>query len=74
MTKPATVAEEALELARWLGDGQALLARLEESYEELRQVGEVISLEGEPVTVSPENYSFIGELIREAVKHFGRMP
>ena len=72
--RPVRLPPDKDKLARWQGDHAALLARLQESYEELRQVGEVISLEGEPVTVSPENYSFIGELISEAVEHFGRMP
>ena len=53
-----TVAEEALELAQWLGDGQGILARLQELYEK------------EPTS----NQFLVGRLIREAVEHFGRMP
>ena len=53
-----TVAEEARELAQWLGTGQGILARLQELYEK------------EPTS----NQFLVGRLIREAVKHFGEMP
>ena len=66
MVKPATVAEEALELAQWLGTGQALLARLQETY------GAMWLLED--VGASGKMARDVGVLIREAVEHFGRMP
>ena len=69
-----TKTDNALELAQWLGTGQALLARLQELFGELWRVADVVSLEGQPFAVSPENYSFVGQLIREAVEHFGEMP
>ena len=65
-----TVAEEALELAQWLGTGQALLARLQESYAELRLLQDVA---GSRVGSDGLRQS-VGILIREAVEHFGRMP
>ena len=63
-----TVAEEALEVAQWLGTGQALLARLQETYGEQRLLTEV---EGDS---SPRLTVLVGQLIRAAVEHFGRMP
>ena len=69
MTKPATVAEEALELAQWLGTGQALLARLQEMFEELWLQRDLDQKKGEG-----RRHRMVGQLIREAVEHFGRMP
>ena len=67
MTKPATVAEEALEVARWLGDGQGILARLQENYEAMWRLGEL-------KRQRYEQRELVSQLIREAVEHFGRMP
>ena len=69
MVKPATVAEEALELAQWLGDGQGLLARLQELYGEMWLIEEV-SIGGPSLKMAQS----VGQLIREAVEHFRRMP
>ena len=66
-----TVAEEALELAQWLGTGQALLARLQESFGNLSLLNEL----GEGTHGQRHKRSrMVGQLIREAVEHFGRMP
>ena len=64
-----TVAEEALELAQWLGDGQGILARLQEMFEELWLQQDLGQKKGEG-----GRQRLVGQLIREAVKHFGRMP
>ena len=69
MTKPATVAEEALELAQWLGTGQALLARLQETYGELW-----LCLDMDEPKVAAPLRPIVGALIRETVEHFERMP
>ena len=69
MVKPATVAEEALELARWLGTGQGLRARLRETHEYQRRLNSTMRF-GESTEIS----LMVSELIREAVEHFGRMP
>ena len=71
MTKPATVAEEALEVAQWLGTGQALLARLQELHTALWLMTDVGIASEKELT---RNRSRVSQLIREAVKHFGRMP
>ena len=65
-----TKTDNALELAQWLGTGQALLARLQESYGELRLLQDVA---GSQVGSDGLRQS-VGALIREAVEHFGEMP
>ena len=67
-----TVAEEALELAQWLGTGQALLARLQETYGIELLASDV--LEDSAVALPIERYRLVGLLIRKAVEHFARMP
>ena len=67
-----TVAEEALELAQWLGTGQALLARLQEAHSWTSSVGDV--LPPGQVAITGDSYRLASRLIREAVEHFGRMP
>ena len=62
-----TVAEEALELAQWLGTGQALLARLQENYGAMWLLGDLMQQRY-------EQRELVGQLIGEAVEHFGRMP
>ena len=69
MTKPATVAEEALELAQWLGDGQGILARLQELFGELWLQRDLDQKRGEG-----RRHRMVGQLIGEAVEHFKRMP
>ena len=66
-----TVAEEALELAQWLGTGQGLLARLQESFGKLSELN---ALGEETHGQRHKRSRMVGHLIREAVKHFGRMP
>ena len=73
--KPATVAEEALEVAQWLGTGQALLARLQEMFGELWELEDIEHLPDQhPVRLQTELHQSVGQLIGEAVEHFGRMP
>ena len=67
-----TVAEEALELAQWLGTGQALLARLEESFGNLWLIKDALRREDD--TESNIEHYEVGKIIRAAVEHFGRMP
>ena len=73
MSEPTTktVAEEALEVAQWLGTGQALLARLQETYGEF-----CVGVDAGVLTEGQKHRDsrFIGQLIRETVEHFGRMP
>ena len=69
MVKPATVVEEALALAQWLGDGQGILARLQEMFGELWKQRDLDQKKGEG-----RRHRMVGQLIREAVEHFGRMP
>ena len=64
-----TVAEEALEVAQWLGDGQGVLARLQETHGYQRLLNDTMRF-GE----SQEHSLMVSALIREAVEHFGRMP
>ena len=66
-----TVAEEALELAQWLGTGQALLARLQEIHAALWLITDVGVADEKELT---RRRNFVGQLIREAVEHFRRMP
>ena len=65
-----TVAEEALELAQWLGDGQGILARLQEMYGNMWLLRDAMK----PFQPSVGDLQMVGQLIREAVEHFGRMP
>ena len=67
MVKPATVAKEALELAQWLGDGQGLLARLQENYDAMWRLGE---LKRERY----EQRELVHKLIRRAVEHMKELP
>ena len=64
-----TKTDNALELAQWLGDGQGLLARLQEMYGYQRLLNDTMRF-GE----SQEHSLMVSQLIREAVEHFGRMP
>ena len=66
-----TVTEEALEVARWLGTGQALLARLQELESALWLMTDVGITSEKELT---HTRSRVGQLIGEAVKHFGEMP
>ena len=66
-----TVAAEALELAQWLGTGQALLARLQEMFAALWLRTDMGIADEKALT---SNRLLVGILIREAVEHFGRMP
>ena len=66
-----TQTDSALELAQWLGTGQALLARLQETHANLWLMTDV-GIAGEKELTS--NRLLCGNLIREAVEHFGRMP
>ena len=66
-----TKTDNALELAQWLGDGQGLLASLQELYGELWLKRDIVLMAKRQT--SPE-IRLIGQLIREAVEHFGKMP
>ncbi|KKM95364.1 hypothetical protein LCGC14_1188880 [marine sediment metagenome] len=55
-------------LARWLGDGQALLARLQESFGELFLLQDVTQLSALGLHRS------VAELIRVAREHFQELP
>ena len=66
-----TQTDSALELARWLGTGQALLARLQELHTALWLMTDVGIASEKELT---RNRSRVSQLIREAVEHFGRMP
>ena len=66
-----TQTKNALELARWLGDGQGLLARLQEMYGNLSELN---ALGEETHGQRHKRSRMVGQLIREAVEHFGRMP
>ena len=72
MVKSATVAEEALELAQWLGTGQALLARLQEMFGELWMANDVLGVG--PKVLPAEDFLQVHKLISATVEHFGRMP
>ena len=64
-----TKTDSALELARWLGTGQALLARLQETYSELWLLRDLDQKKGEG-----RRHRMVAQLIGEAVEHFKRMP
>ena len=72
MVKPATVAEEALEVARWLGTGQALLARLQETFGMLWMANDVLGVG--PKVLPGEDFLQVAKLIGGTVEHFERMP
>ena len=72
MNKPATVAEEALELARWLGTGQALLARLQELFSGLWMANDALGVG--PKVLPAEDFLQVHKVISAAVEHFGEMP
>ncbi len=65
----SSVAKEALELAQWLGTGQALLARLQEMFGEMWLL-EDVAIGGQSLQAAQS----VGALIREAVEHFQEMP
>ena len=67
-----TVAEEALELAQWLGTGQALLARLQELFGELWMANDVLGVG--PKVLPGEDFLQVHKVLSAAVEHFGRMP
>ena len=64
-------AASALELAQGLGTGQALLARLQESFGKLSELN---ALGEETHGQRHKRSRMVGQLIREAVEHFGEMP
>ena len=66
-----TKTDNALELAQWLGTGQALLARLQESFGKLSELN---ALGEETHGQRHKRSRMVSQLIREAVEHFGRMP
>ena len=72
MVKPATVAEEALEVARWLGNGQALLARLQEKFGKLWEANDALGVG--PKVLPGEDFLQVHKVISAAVEHFGEMP
>lgn len=72
MPKPVTVAEEALELARWLGTGQALLARLQEVFGEVWMANDVLGVSSK--TLPADRFLQVAKLIRAAQEHFQELP
>ena len=65
------VAEEALELAQWLGTGQALLARPQELHAEVWLLSDLGAItHGQ----RHKRSRVVGQLIREAVEHFSELP
>ena len=72
MVKPATVAEEALEVARWLGTGQALLARLQEKFGKLWEANDALGVG--PKVLPGEDFLQVAKLISATVEHLERMP
>ena len=72
MVKPATVAEEALELAQWLGTGQALLARLQEMFGKLWKANDALGVG--PKVLPAEDFLQVHKLISATVEHLERMP
>ena len=67
--RPVRVPPDKDKLARWQGDHAALLARLQETYSELWLQRDLDQKKGEG-----RRHRMVGQLIGEAVKHFGRMP
>ena len=66
---PIVLPADKNKLARWHGDHAALLARLQETYSELWLLRDIGQKKGEG-----RRHRMVGQLIREAVEHFGKMP
>ena len=67
-TQDALRAPDKDKLARWLGDGQALLARLQESFADLFLLQDVTQPSALGLSRS------VAELIRVAREHFQELP
>ena len=67
-----TKTDTALELAQWLGTGQALLARLQETFGMLWMANDVLGVG--PKVLPAEDFLQVHKLISATVEHFGEMP
>ncbi len=72
---PIVLPADKDKLGRWLGDGQALLARLQETYGWLHlMVHTMPGVPNEKTEFLTPRMQLVGQLIREAVEHFQELP